>query len=78
MLPEVNMISVCSNCLQVLGDKEPLNNTSSSHGFCLFCLCIWYAKAGIVGKELKIAMKSAKELKNNYRPVKLLEYGGVE
>jgi hypothetical protein len=71
------MISVCSNCNQVLGDKEPLDNTSSSHGFCLYCLCIWYVKAGIIGSSLNSAMKSAAKIKG-CRPVRLLSYGSAK
>lgn len=71
------MISVCSICNQVLGDKEPLEDTRPTHGFCLYCLLFYYAAAGIIGQRLIDAMRSATALDVSYRPVKLLEYGGI-
>lgn len=70
------MISVCSICHRVLGDKEPYSNTKPSHGFCLHCMAIWYAEQGLKGVELKTAMESAGRIKESYRPVKLIEHSG--
>jgi hypothetical protein len=68
------VISVCSLCHRVLGDKEPYSNTDPSHGFCLPCMAIWYAESGLKGNNLKSTMAEAANIKVSYRPVRLIEY----
>lgn len=34
------MIKICCNCKKYLGEKEPLENKSITHGYCPECLAV--------------------------------------
>ena len=40
------MISVCMMCKTVMGEKEPLDNKSLTHGLCWSCTPQWLVDTG--------------------------------
>ncbi len=42
------MIRVCMICKTVMGEKEPLENKSLSHGLCFSCMPQWLVDTGDV------------------------------
>lgn len=66
------MISVCMECKRVLGDKEPFEDKSPSHGICIYCHAFFLARSGFKGRELAGMVAEGRLLKVSYREVRLL------
>lgn len=55
------MTSICMMCKTVMGEKEPLDNKSLTHGICFDCMPQWFMDSGMTEAEAMAETLKIKE-----------------
>ena len=50
------MISICMMCKTVMGEKEPFEDKTPTHGICIDCMPQWLMDAGLTEAEAMTAV----------------------
>lgn len=57
------MINVCMICSTVMGEKEPLEDKTPTHGICIDCIPQWFMDSGMTEAE---AMSETLKIKEKH------------